>query len=234
MIRLGILETGRPPRSLQSRFGEYPAMFRTLLGETAYDYSTFRVFDGQWPERPEACDAYLLTGAAAGVYDPLPWIAELKAFLVAAKGRAALVGVCFGHQVMAEAFGGLVIKSPNGRVIGLQEYQVLRPEPWMDGAPAIRLFAANQDVVVAPPPTARVIAANAFNPCGMLAYDDQPAISLQLHPEFTRDFGLALTASAHGENYGAAEVARGAATYDQPDDNVRVAGWIRRFLAEAG
>ena len=76
----------------------------------------------------------MITGSAAGVYDPLPWIAPLKDFLVSAKGRAKLVGVCFGHQVMAEAFGGKVIKSPKGWGLGLHAYEVVRREGWMDEA----------------------------------------------------------------------------------------------------
>jgi len=232
-VKLGLLETGRPPRSLQPQFGDYPAMFRALLGEEAYDYTTFPVFEGRLPDRPEACDAYLVTGASAGVYDPLPWIAELRAFLAAAKGRAALVGICFGHQIMAEAFGGRVIKSPKGWGIGLHEYQVTRREPWMDGPDRFRVAASHQDQVVALPPGAQVVAASAFAPLGMLAYDDQPAISLQLHPEFERGFAEALMEGRRGEIYDPAEVKRAMASFEGPDDRVRVAGWIGRFLAGA-
>jgi len=230
-MKLGILETGRPPRSLQPQFGDYPGMFRALLGEGAYAYSTFRVFDGELPDRPEACDAYLVTGAAAGVYDPLPWIAELKAFLLAAKGRAALVGVCFGHQMMDDAFGGRVIKSPKGWGIGLHAYDVVSREPWMDGPDRFRAAASHQDQVVEAPPGARVIAASAFSPLGMLAYDDQPAISLQLHPEFDRAYAEALMEGRRGEIYGEAEVRRAMASFEAADDRARVGGWIRRFLA---
>jgi GMP synthase-like glutamine amidotransferase len=230
-MKLGILETGRPPRSLQPQFGDYPAMFRALLGPDAYDYATFQVFDGQLPDRPQACDAYLITGASAGVYDPLPWIAELKAFLVAAKGQAPLVGICFGHQVMAEAFGGRVIKSPNGWGVGLHEYIVSRREPWMDGPDRFRVPASHQDQVVETPPGAQVVAGNAFAPMGMLAYDDQPAISLQLHPEFERDFAEALMEGRRGEIYAPAQVKVAIASFKQPDDRLRIAGWIRRFLA---
>lgn len=233
-MRLGVLETGRPPRSLQPQFGDYPAMFRTLLGEAAFDYATFQVFDGELPDRPDACDAYLVTGSAAGVYDPLDWIVALKGFLQAAKGRAPLVGICFGHQVMAEAFGGRVIKSPKGWGIGLHEYQVVRREPWMDTADPIHVAASHQDQVVEPPPGAEVVAASGFCPFGMLVYRDQPAISLQLHPEFERGFAEALMEGRRGEIYPPAEVARARASLEAPDDRARVAGWIRRFLAEAG
>lgn len=230
-MKLGILETGAPPRTLAPRFGDYPAMFRRLLGEGAYDYTTFKVAEGELPTSPQACDAYLVTGAAAGVYDPLPWIGELKDFLRAAKGRAPLVGVCFGHQVMAEAFGGRVIKSPKGWGVGLQAYDVRGREPWMDAADPIRVAGSHQDQVVELPPQAEVLAGSEFSPFGMLAYRDQPAISIQLHPEFEPAYATALI-EARRERY-APEVAEQAVrSLQQPNDNARVGDWIRGFLAE--
>src|SRR3954447_17700611 len=101
-MTLPILEPGRPPAALRDRFEAYPAMFEHLLGLGATSY---HVEAGELPLRPGDHDAYLVTGSAAGVYDPLPWIEPLKLFLREAKGKAKLVGICFGHQVMAEAFG---------------------------------------------------------------------------------------------------------------------------------
>src|SRR5882724_8739448 len=118
-MKLAILETGAPPDSVRDRFGDYPSMFRALFGETAHDYATFNVAAGQYPTAISDYPAYVVTGSSAGVYDPLPWISPLKDFLRQAKGRAALVGVCFGHQLMAEAFGGKAIKSPKGWGVGL-------------------------------------------------------------------------------------------------------------------
>jgi GMP synthase-like glutamine amidotransferase len=229
-LKLGILKTGAPPRSLAG-FGTYPEMFRSLLGEAAYDYSVFAVDEGQLPAAPEACDAYLITGSACGAYDPIPWIADLKAFLNAAKGRAALVGVCFGHQVMAEAFGGRVVKSPKGWGIGEQTYRVLRREPWMDEASEIRLPGTHQDQVVEPPPSTEVVAGSDFTPIGALAWRDQPAISIQLHPEFEPAYAIALIENRRGSRFTDEEAHRAIASYATPDDRARVGGWIRNFLA---
>jgi GMP synthase-like glutamine amidotransferase len=232
-LKLGILKTGRPPRPAIERFGDYPAMFRGLLGEDAYRYQTFAVDEGELPDNPRACEAYIVTGSSCGVYDPEPWIGELKAFLNRARGKAALVGVCFGHQVMAEAFGGKVIKSPNGWGIGEHEYEVLRLEPWMDGAEWIRLPASHQDQVVEAPPHADVIAQNAFTPIGALAWRDQPAISLQLHPEFEPAYAIALIEARRGTRYSDDEANRAIASYGAPDDRARVGGWIKNFLKAA-
>ena len=124
-MKLGILETSAPPAALKE-LGDYPAMFVRLLRDAGFEgaIDTLDVQKNAFPTTPEAYDAYLVTGSAAGVYDPEPWIAPLIDFLRAAKGRSKLVGVCFGHQVMAEAFGGKVIKSPKGWGLGLQDYAV--------------------------------------------------------------------------------------------------------------
>jgi GMP synthase-like glutamine amidotransferase len=231
-MKLGILKTGAPPRGLDG-FGSYPQMFQRLLGEAAYDYAVFAADEGDLPATPAACDAYIVTGSACGAYEPIPWIADLKGFLNAARGKAALVGVCFGHQLMAEAFGGKVEKSPKGWGIGEHVYQVLSRRPWMDEAAQIRLPASHQDQVVVPPPGAEVIAGSDFTPFGALAWRDQPAISIQLHPEFEPAYAVALIENRRGSRFTEAEADQAVASYRAPDDRARVGGWIRDFLKSA-
>jgi GMP synthase-like glutamine amidotransferase len=168
----------------------------------------------------------LLTGSAAGVYDDLPWIAPLKGFLRAARGRSRLVGICFGHQIMAEAFGGRVVKSPKGWGIGLHRYEVAAQAAWMEDAAPVHVAASHQDQVVMAPPGARICLASDFTPLAGLDYGD--AISFQCHPEFTPEFSISLL-EARREVHGAAgkaavESLRGL------DDSPRMRRWIARFL----
>ncbi len=228
-MKIGILETGVPPRDLQAHFGLYGTMFEHLLGEAAFDWVLYDVPAGRLPARPEDCDGYLITGAAAGVYDPQPWIADTETFLRNAKGKAALVGVCFGHQLMAQAFGGKVIKSPKGWGVGLHRYEVRGHRAWMDAARSIAAPASHQDQVVEAPPNTTVLASSDFTPLGMLAYDDQPAISIQLHPEFEPDYAKALIELRRGRyEEGTADAA--IASLDEPDDRARLGKWIGSFL----
>ena len=228
-MKIGVLETGSPPAELEPRFGDYPAMFRALLGED-FQWSRYDVQAGALPD-PEDEEALIVTGAPAGVYDGDPWIVRLIEFLRAARGRTRLIGVCFGHQVMAEAFGGKVIKSPKGWGVGLHTYDVLHAEPWMDaGPPAISIPASHQDQVVEPPPGARVIAASTFTPFGMLEYQDQPALSLQLHPEFAPDFAQALIESRRETRLEQAVADAAIASLHRPNDNAHVGAWLKRFL----
>jgi GMP synthase-like glutamine amidotransferase len=230
LTRVGVLETGEPPGDLAERFGDYPSMFARRLGETAFDFVRFDVRAGRLPAAADDCAAYIVTGSPAGVYDPYPWIGALRGFLVAAKGRAALVGVCFGHQIMAEAFGGTVVKSPKGWGLGLHGYAVRRPSGWMEPVPDFAVPASHQDQVVVPPPSAQVAAGSDFTPNGMLIYDDQPAISIQLHPEFEPGFAKALIETRRGAVFPEAQADRAMASLDAPNDCARVGGWIADFL----
>lgn len=223
-MKVGILETGAPPEALIPRFGRYPAMFAELLGpgfETA-------VYDATAPlPEPAAHGAWLITGSPAGVYEPRPWIEPLKVFLRDASDASKLVGICFGHQIMAEAFGGRVEKSERGWGIGLHTYEVLKREPWMDRQEAVAVPVSHQDQVVSQPPATEVLAANAFSPFGMLAWSDRPAISMQFHPEFSPAFAKALI-EARRETLPEPDAAL--ASLDRPNDRDRVGGWIRAFL----
>ena len=228
-MKIGVLETGAPPEPLATQFGDYPAMFRALLGED-FAWRSYDVQAGDWPGRPKDQDAYLVTGSAAGVYDSDPWIMRLMEFLRDAKGKAKLVGVCFGHQAMAQAFGGNVVKSPKGWGVGLHSYDVRLHEPWMDAARTISVPASHQDQVVELPPGARVVAASAFTPYGMLEYADQPAVSIQLHPEFDPAYAEALIESRREARFTPQVADAAIASLHKPNDNHRVGGWLKRFL----
>ncbi len=234
-MKLGILSAGAPPSTLSPRFGDYPAMFRALLADGGHDWTAYDVRHGEYPDQPEACEGYIVTGSSSGVYDPDPWIGDLKAFLVQAKGRAALVGVCFGHQVMAEAFGGKVIKSPKGWGIGLHTHAVRDRRKWMEaaaaGTSAFALAASHQDQVVEVPPDAAVLAGSDFCPNGLIAYGGQRAMSMQLHPEFEPAYAQALIAGRRGVRFAEDAADRAIASLDAPNDHLRVAAWIEAFLA---
>ena len=171
---IGIIETGYPPDSLRPRFGTYSRMFEELLGP-AFDYTVFEVQKGHWPARPEDHDGFIVTGSAAGVYEDDPWIGELLDWLRAAKVRSRLVGVCFGHQAMAQALGGEVIKSPKGWGAGLHRYEVVHPQRWTNGERQVAIPASHQDQVVRQPPNTEVVARSDFTPFAALAWTDRPA-----------------------------------------------------------
>jgi len=223
-MKLGILETGYPPGNLADEFGNYPQMFEQLLGP-GFQVESYDVQNGQLPA-PGEHGAYLITGSPAGVYDPLPWIEPLMQFIRSANG-AKMIGVCFGHQVMAEALGGHVEKSNKGWGAGLHRYTVVRSEPWIDSSGTIAIPASHQDQVILQPPNTEVVAASDFTPFAALAWTDRPAISFQFHPEFSPAFAKALIEKRYDV---VPNPETAIASLQAPNDNQVVGGWIRRFL----
>ncbi len=230
-MTIGILETGRPPMDLRPRWGTYDGMVRTMLGGHR-DYRSYDVRHGELPTRPDECAAYVITGSPASVYDDLPWIPPLLDFIRAARGRAKLVGICFGHQAMAKAFGGEVTRSPKGWGIGLHRYEIIEPPPGMREPIGLAIPASHQDQVVSLPPGARVTAASAFTPYAGLAYDDD-TVSVQAHPEFTPAFAAALIERLR-DLYGAAAADEALLSLLQPDDCGRAGRWLQDFIDGTG
>ena len=228
-MKLCTIETGLPPENLIPRFGTYPQMVERWLSPHLPEARFFSVsaVQGENLPAPETYDGYILTGSKHGIYEDLPWIANLRDFLVAAKqaGRP-IFGICFGHQIMAEAFGGKAVKSERGWGVGAHHYDYAAASGPGDGAS----FVFHQDQVTETPPSARVIGAAGHCPIGALEYDF-PALSVQHHPEFTRAYIEALLDLRGGSTISAAVTEKARASIaDFPVDSAPVARWAADFF----
>ena len=187
-MKIGIIECGLVPAPLRERYDSYPAMFRQQLEPLlpSARFETISVVRGESLSDPAACDAWLIPGSRHGVYDDLPWMAGLKDFIRdAAKQQRPMVGVCFGHQIIAEALGGKVEKAAIGFRIGMERYNTR-----LGGAAprTVAMPAFHQDQVVVQPPDTEVVATSDACAFAALRYTDAPIFSVQFHPEFSRAY----------------------------------------------
>jgi GMP synthase (glutamine-hydrolysing) len=181
-MKIGILQTGLAPVELAQKSGEYPDMFAKFLSGRGFDFQAYNVLNHQFPTSHADADGWLITGSKYGVYEDHDWIAPLEELVRAIyAAHIPLVGVCFGHQIIAQALGGKVEKFKDGWSIGQAEYR-------MEGViEPIQLNAWHQDQVVELPKGARVIGSSDFCENAMLAYGDN-VITVQPHPEFGDEF----------------------------------------------
>ena len=177
---IGILQTGLAPDILVETSGDYPDMFARLLAGHDFTFRTYRVVEGQFPARVTECDGWLITGSRHGVYEDHDWIPPLEQFIRDSyAAHVPMVGICFGHQIIAQAMGGKVERYDGGWAVGATDYD-------FQGEP-ITLNAWHRDQVVKAPAVAQVIATNDFCTNAALLYDDR-IFTVQAHPEFRPEF----------------------------------------------
>lgn len=230
-MRIGILQADHVDEEYRDRFGDYPEMFVDSLGRVAQtvEFEFLDVQKGCYPSRVDDCDGYLITGSRASVYDDEPWIGELSEF-VRDIDRAGVrtVGICFGHQLIANALGGRVDPAPSGWGVGVHSWNVVHREPWMEPSLGeFRLLASHRDQVTTLPGGARLVASSPFCPNAAFVLDDR-LLGVQGHPEFTKDYAEFLL-HRRREQLGPA-FAPGLHSLDQPTDACTVAAWIMEFL----
>jgi GMP synthase-like glutamine amidotransferase len=233
---IAILETGAPPASLQQRHGSYADMMEAMLAPLSprFAFARSKINDGAAFPAIGALDGVLITGSAAGAYEDHAWIAPLENFIRrAAAANKKIVGICFGHQIMAQAFGGKVVKSEKGWGVGVHSYAVEDERRWMTpGAGRVASVVSHQDQVVEIPAGAKRLAGSDFCPNAVLAYAQGPAISFQMHPEFAPDFAADLLRSRE-ERLPKSVVEDGLSTLKTPTDRALIAKWIANFFLAA-
>lgn len=181
-MKIGILETGYPPDCTVAEHGRYPQAFANLLDGYGFTFDSWAALEGELPDSVNAADGWLITGSKHGAYDDLPWIKPLEQFIARAyKSQVPVVGICFGHQLLAQALGGRVEKYEGGWSVGRVKYRL---DNIRDQVP---LYAWHQDQVTQLPSEATVTGSTEFCRYAELQYGNT-AYSIQPHPEFTYSY----------------------------------------------
>jgi len=229
-MKVGLLVCDRVKPENRVEFGEYPAMFQTLFPE--YEFKTYDVYKGIFPDKVTDCEVYMATGSAHSVYEDLEWIKQTKAFIKSIyEANQYFIGFCFGHQLMAEALGGKVAKASVGWCVGVHEFEVYHIKHWMRPAKSVVNFLMMcQDQVLELPPNAIRLAGNEDCPNAIIQVG-QRMFSIQAHPEFTKKYDQILMESRVGK-INQEKVAEGVASLTKELDFLLFRNWVANFLKE--
>ncbi len=200
------------------------------MADASFDYQVYAITDGEFPQSVDECDAYLITGSIQGVYDSDEWITPLQQFIRNCfDAQQKMVGICFGHQVLAHTLGGEARKSEKGWGLGLRPFQIEQHKPWM--TPQISTSQLNfihQDQVITLPEGAERLASNDHCQNAMFVINDR-VLGIQPHPEYYGDaMNLVLDYLAEHDGLDVSD-ARDTQQGAETDSGV-FANWIVNFL----
>lgn len=234
MIKLGILECDTLYDDLKEDYSSYGRMFVDLFERLGYlfDYHFFQVQSEHLPQAFE-CDAYLITGSKAGVYDQHPWLDSLANWVKAAHQRQEkIAGVCFGHQFLAHHLGGQAGLSEKGWGIGLHTTTLEQLPSWLTQAPddQLTLIYSHQDQVQRLPAEAKRLAGSEFCPNAAF-YIDNNVLTFQGHPEFTPEY-LKRLLPRRAQRIGEALLEAKLTALKPAKDSDLVGDWLAQFFMQ--
>ncbi|SDT99553.1 GMP synthase-Glutamine amidotransferase [Pseudomonas pohangensis] len=233
-LRICILETDILRPQLIDQYQGYGRMFEQLFEKQSIpaQFDVFNVVEGRYPEDGQAYDAYLVTGSKADSFGSDPWIMQLREYLLQRyENGDRLLGICFGHQLLALLLGGKTERAAQGWGIGVNRYQLLEQPEWM--SPPLEnldLLVFHQDQVVELPENATLLASSEFCPNAAYRIGDQ-VLCFQAHPEFVDDYERALL-DLRREFLGEALCAEAMRSMAMQHHGVVVAEWMLRFVTQ--
>lgn len=233
MLRIGILQVDSVLPQFEKEFGNYPGMFKQMLSAAAAGDVTFTVYDvqqGQYPKTTDECDGYVITGSKLSVYDDEAWIHRLRDYVVELHDtQMPMVGICFGHQMVAHALGGKTEAAPVGWGVGVHHSDVVSKAPFMDPPlEGFNLIVSHKDQVTVLPAGAELLATSSFCPNAMFSIDEH-ILTFQGHPEFCKPYSQALM-EYREDVLGEEKFSKGMQSLAEETHEAVIARWIINFL----
>ncbi len=228
MKKIALLICDHVNPQYQEEHQDYLQMFELLLPD--FEFIPYEVMSGAFPTRLGDYDAFMATGSRHSVYEELEWINNTIDFIqqLAEQGKC-FVGVCFGHQLLGKAMGGVVEKSDKGWCIGVHTFKIEDAKPWMEPSlDKINLLMMCQDQIVELPPGAERLASSDMCKNALIQIDTH-MLGIQAHPEFSKSYDEVLMTS-RVNLMGKETVENGIKSLDQDVHKSVIAEWIRNFI----
>lgn len=180
--------TGQPVARVLARRGDFVRLLREASREAPAFWAARDLRTAAPAPGPRDADAFIITGSASSVTERAPWMLRAERLVRAiVDARVPLLGVCFGHQMIAQALGGRVERNPRGREIGSVRLTRVADDPIFAGLPrSFDVNATHVDAVTRLPPGARLLATTSLDEASAFSIGDTVK-AVQFHPEFDDD-----------------------------------------------
>ena len=231
-FKVCILDNDNLDPAVAGTYVSYGAMTETMFAAAGvpWQFERFNTTRGEYPDSFDAYDAVLLTGSKADSFSDEPWVRTLRERTTELlRQRKKLLGICFGHQLIAYCLGADVGRAPQGWGMGRMSYE------WIGATPlksTLNLLASHQDQVRSLPEGATLLARSEFCPIAAYSVGDH-VFCIQPHPEFVEDYS-AWILSKRPESVSADRRARVRSDMALPHDGLEVARFMRTFIEGAG
>ena len=227
-MKLALLNCDIVKPELRHIAGLYPDMFHQVARDMIFD--VFNIYENHFPKNVKDYDGYFVNGSSKSVYDDIPWIGRLKDFVQTIyKVNLRFAGICFGHQMLAEALGGKVNRAPSGWCVGAHEFEVIQQEDWMQPFQSnFRVLMTCHDQILELPENSTVLAKSSKCPVGLYRVGEN-MLGIQGHPDFPRSY-LTELMKGRVELLGRKTFESGIRSMQQEIDSQVLFDWLRGFV----
>lgn len=226
---VGLLLCDHLDPDVAAQVGDYTELFPAIFAPAGVDLRVYEVTRGEMPQTLEECDGWIVSGSRRSTYEDEQWIKNLEELVRRiVDERRKLVGICFGHQMTAQALGGRVERADVGWGVGVKSFEVIAPPPWMEPVEEFTVLMSHRDQVTVLPEGAEVIATAEYCPVGAYRIGDH-VFCVQGHPEFVADLSRILMGKRR-DVIGDDVVDSALATLDGRIDGERIVAWMADFF----
>lgn len=235
-MKIAILDADKLTPSIIKRYGCYADKFIRLLSPAKDKFTSpahfqrYNIIENQYPESIDKYDAYIITGSQHSCYENLKWIKDLENYIrLLHQNKKKLIGICFGHQIIAQSLGGLVEKNSKGWELGITATHITQPLEWMQ-PPRDFFFSlvSHQDHVTRLPEQAINFAET--NLCCYSGFCiENHILTFQGHPEFSNNY-VKLIIKLESKHLSQEQRVSARASLQQKDDHDLIMHWLVNFI----